>query len=119
MTCIILPPTEDNISTCGFLSAGSRLFLKVDVWSSNQYFPQLVVVVPQKLINVPWAIQLKYTVNQCLQVPIKIVCADSCLLLACAYPVLLRKVIPVVQLLDIHDGWNQKAGVHLPLVLLS
>lgn len=36
-----------------------------------------------------------------------------------AYPVLLRKVIPVVQLLDMDEGWNQKAGVHLPLVRLS
>jgi len=47
------------------------------------------------------------------------VCAACSLLSSCVYPVLLRKVIPVEQLLDIVDGWNQKAGVHLSLVRLS
>lgn len=47
------------------------------------------------------------------------VCADAALLPAGAHPVLLRNVIPVVQLLDMADGWNQKAGVHLPFVRLS
>ena len=83
------------------------VFLKVNVWSYSPHVRQLVHFVPQKLINVPWTIR-------------KNVCVDSALLSGlCFYPVLLRNVIPMVQLLDIDDGWNQKAGVHLPFVRLS
>lgn len=36
-----------------------------------------------------------------------------------AYPVVLRKVSPVMQSLDVADGMNQKAGAQLPSICLS
>lgn len=36
-----------------------------------------------------------------------------------AYPVVLRKVSPVVQSLDVAEGTNQNAGAQLPSICLS
>lgn len=59
---------------CWFL-----IISKEEAWSFNPHVVQLVLVVPQKLINVPWTVQLKCTVHfaQRLQVMTLHVRADS------------------------------------------